>query len=126
MQALGVDVSHPTVYAAFLAAEAAFGAGNVDCWCDEYNCAGDADRATFGAVKKWVTLPDLNLLTAGWLVRESLLPPASICADSDRASFGAVKKWVTLPDLNILTDNWLVRETLLTHIPCEGYGKAPE
>ena len=121
MQALGVDVSHPAVYAAFLAAESFFGVGAVDCWCDEYNCAGDADGATFGAARKWVTIPDLDLLSAGWLIRESLLPPASICADSDRATFGAAKKWITIPDLDILSDNWLVRETLLIHVPCPGW-----
>ena len=73
MVTLGVDDSHPAVYAAFLAAETAFGEGAVDCWCDQYNCAGDADRASLGAAKKWVTSEDLIIFSDNWLKKQTLL-----------------------------------------------------
>ncbi len=136
MAAMDVDTNFPAVYAMFLKAEAYFGVGNVDCWCDEYNCQGDANGGFAGVdtdgKRKWVTLPDLTVLSAGWGKKESVMPggsPLPICADSDR-SFAGVdtngkRKWVTLPDLTILSASWGKKESVMPtgphQVPCHGY-----
>ena len=124
MTALGVDVSNAALYATFLLA------GSPACWCDEFNCAGDADGLFSGidaaGKRKWVTLPDLNILSDGWTLKESAYPYFDVvCADADRAFTGinaaGKRKWITLPDLNILSDNWTKKSGAYIHVPCDGY-----
>jgi hypothetical protein len=89
-----------------------------NCWCGIYwaqdpdplkkwrfQCDGDADGATEGAVKNRVYLADLNLLIANWK-KKIADPTLNPCADIDHKPEGAVKNRVYLADLNIVIANW--------------------
>jgi hypothetical protein len=89
-----------------------------NCWCGIYwaqdpdplkkwrfQCDGDADGATDGAVKNRVYLADLNLLIANWK-KKIADPTLNPCADIDHKPEGAVKNRVYLADLNIVIANW--------------------
>ncbi len=96
--------------------------GDPDCWCWPRQCHGDADGLKGGNVKTgyyWVGPTDLNILIAGWLVKEPAFGPGiasipnGICADFAHDQGGSAKTGfyrVGPTDLNILIANWLVKE----------------
>lgn len=81
-----------------------------DCWCappkgSGYQCDGDADGLTEGALKFRVYANDLNLVIANWKkkITDATLNP---CADIDHKSEGALKFRVYANDLNKIIANW--------------------
>jgi hypothetical protein len=114
----GTDVfpaSHPD-YAEWLAV------GKPDCWAYPRQCHGDADGLQSGSAKTgfyYVGPSDLNILMAGWQVKEPPDGPGiasiqnGICADFARDQGGSAKTGfyrVGPTDLNRLVENWLVKE----------------
>jgi len=87
------------------------------CWCPVpfspgYQCKGDADGTTEGALKYRVSLNDLNVIIANWKKRMSANPDP--CADIDHKPEGALKYRVSLNDLNVIIANWKKRDSALT------------
>jgi hypothetical protein len=92
------------------------------CWCYLRQCHGDADDLMGGSSKTGfyaVGPTDLNILIAGWLVKEPGFGPGiasipnGICADFAHDQGGSAKTGfyrVGPTDLNILIANWLVKE----------------
>lgn len=87
------------------------------CWCAKpigsgYQCDGDADGLTEGAVSKWrVSMNDLNLIIANWKKKIDD-PTLNPCADIDHKYEGAVSKWrASMNDLNIIIANWKMKDT---------------
>jgi hypothetical protein len=128
MTVLGVDVSHPDVYAMFLKA------GSPEAWCREFQCKGDADGDFEGKDKDgkrvWVGLPDLNLLSPCWQKVDTdpvFIANDCMVAEFDRDFEGKDKDgkrvWVGLPDLNILSEAWQKVDTdpIIATNPCPGY-----
>ena len=110
-------------------------AGAPPCWCpppvgSDYQCKGDAnvdfDGKDIYGVRKWVTLPDLTILSGGWqkVDTDITLPANFICADFnhdfDGKDIDGVRNWVTLPDLTILSAGWykVDSDTHFTTNPC--------
>jgi hypothetical protein len=80
------------------------------CWCQPpdgsgYQCDGDADGLTEGALKYRVGPADLGILIVNWKkkIADATLDP---CADIDHKSEGALKYRVGPADLGILIVNW--------------------
>ena len=136
MQELGVDITHPDIYAMFLLA------GSPECWCREHQCHGDADGTFTGkdvdGKRIWVGLSDLDIFAPCWLKTEGeypaihdTFPPEIIeqggcyCADFDRAFMGkdvdGKRIWVGLGDAEILSNVWQKKEADMPPIPCNGY-----
>ena len=94
--------------------------GKPNCWCGIYwtqdpakwkfQCDGDADGLTEGALKNRVALNDLNLIIANWK-KKIADPTLNPCADIDHKSEGALKNRVGLNDLNIIIANWKKKDT---------------
>jgi hypothetical protein len=96
--------------------------GSPACWCYPRQCHGDADDLMGGSSKTGfyaVGPTDLNILIAGWLVKEPGFGPGiasipnGICADFAHDQGGSAKTGfyrVGPTDLNILIANWLVKE----------------
>ena len=91
-------------------------AGRPACWCNEFQCKGDADGLFGGkdqyGKRQWVVLTDLNILIAGWQEKDGPNGEVGswICADFDHAFGGkdqnGKRQWVVLDDLNILIGGW--------------------
>ncbi|UCG58614.1 MAG: BACON domain-containing protein, partial [Phycisphaerales bacterium] len=93
-----------------------------NCWCYPRQCHGDADGLMSGSAKTgyyYVGPADLNVVIAGWLVKEPSHGtgigsiPNGICADFAHDKGGSAKTGyyrVSPSDLRILIANWLVRE----------------
>jgi len=75
--------------------------GKPNCWCYCRQCRGDSDGKK--TANRYVALPDLNLLSAGFGKTDAVLKtiPNGICADFDHKA--TANKRVALPDLNILS-----------------------
>ena len=95
--------------------------GRPDCWCYEKNCHGDADglavvHPVLGTTH--VTTGDLNIMIAGWNVKEppdgiGVAAAGGVCADFDRQAIvhpvlGTAR--VTTHDLGLLIASWNVKE----------------
>ncbi len=83
--------------------------GKPDCWCASINprqCHGDADGASQGKNKYWVSTNDLNILLDALNKPLELLTGNQICADFDNLSQGKNKYRVSTNDLDILIANW--------------------
>jgi len=77
-----------------------------------YQCDGDGDGKTEGALKYRVFSRDLQVLVASWKKKageEGLNP----CADFDHKAEGAYKYRVFTKDLEILTKNWKKKDAQL-------------
>jgi len=92
--------------------------GSPLCWCAKpigsgYQCYGDADGLTEGALKYRVSLNDLNIIIANWKkkITDTTLNP---CADIDHKYEGALKYRVSLNDLNIIIANWKKKDSALS------------
>jgi hypothetical protein len=88
-----------------------------NCWCAKpigsgYQCDGDADGLTEGAVSKWrVSMNDLSIIIANWK-KKITDPTLNPCADIDHKSEGVVSKWrVSMNDLSIIIANWKMKDT---------------
>ena len=117
----GIDVSDPTLYAQYLEA------GSPECWCYPRQCNGDADGKKIGSLfagYTYVNTDDLNILSAGWLIKD---PPKdtgilditgpngepAACADFNRAKLGSLFAGYTrvnTDDLDIMSLYYLVKE----------------
>ena len=93
--------------------------GKPNCWCGiygtpqwPYQCDGDADNATEGALKFRVSANDLNLVIANWK-KKITDPTLNPCADIDHKSEGALKFRVSANDLNIIIANWKKKDAQL-------------
>lgn len=87
------------------------------CWCAKpkgsgYQCDGDTDGLTEGALKWRVSLNDLNVVIANWK-KKITDPTLNPCADIDHKSEGALKWRVSLNDLNIIIANWKKKDAAL-------------
>jgi hypothetical protein len=83
--------------------------GKPDCWCASINprqCHGDADGASQGKNKYWVSTNDLDILISAWNKPLESLTGNQICADFDHLSQGKNKYRVSTNDLDILITNW--------------------
>jgi hypothetical protein len=85
-------------YEAYIAAGA-----DPSCWCNPYQCDGDADGSTQGFKKERVMTNDLTALINSW---KKTIADADPCADFDHKSQGFKKERVMTNDLNILIANW--------------------
>jgi hypothetical protein len=89
--------------------------GKPDCWCAVINprqCLGDADGASQGKTKYWVSTNDLDVLIAAWnksfaqIDGQDVGGVPLICADFDQNPEGKKKYRVSTKDLDILIANW--------------------
>ncbi len=89
--------------------------GQPDCWLSSINprqCHGDADGASQGKNKFWVSTNDLDVLIASWnktfaeLDGEMVGNIPLICADFDHLAQGKNQFRVSTNDLDILIANW--------------------
>lgn len=89
--------------------------GEPDCWIASINarqCHGDADGASQGKQKYWVSTNDLDVLIAAWnksfaqIEGQTVGDVPLICADFDHLSQGKQKYRVSTNDLDILIANW--------------------
>jgi hypothetical protein len=89
--------------------------GKPDCWVASINprqCHGDADGASQGKTKYWVSTNDLDVLIKAWgqtfaqIDGQELNGTPLICADFTQTPEGKQKYRVSINDLDILTTNW--------------------
>jgi hypothetical protein len=89
--------------------------GKPDCWCAEVNprqCLGDADGASQGKTKYWVSTNDLDVLIGAWnksfaqIDGQDVGGVPLICADFDQNPEGKKAYRVSTKDLDILIANW--------------------
>jgi hypothetical protein len=89
--------------------------GQPDCWLSSLNprqCHGDADGASQGKNKFWVSTVDLDVLIASWnktfaeLDGQTVGGIPLICGDFDHVSQGKQGFRVSTNDLDILIANW--------------------
>lgn len=89
--------------------------GQPDCWLSSINprqCRGDADGASQGKNKFWVSTNDLDVLIAAWnktfeeLQGKTVGDIPLICADFDHLAQGKNQFRVSTNDLDILIANW--------------------
>jgi hypothetical protein len=83
--------------------------GSPECWISSINprqCHGDADGASQGNNKYWVSTNDLDILIAAWNKPLESLTGNQICADFDHLSQGKNEYRVSTNDLDILIANW--------------------
>jgi len=83
--------------------------GKPDCWCANINprqCHGDADGASQGPNKYWVSTNDADILIEAFNKPLESLTGNQICADFDHLSEGENKHRVSTNDLAILIANW--------------------
>lgn len=94
-------------YDAYVAAGA-----DPECWCNPYQCDGDADGADSGIPFRYrVFTADLNLLVANWKAK---IATANPCADFDHKDSGIPFRYrVFTADLNILVANWKKKDAQL-------------
>ncbi|MBC8470343.1 MAG: hypothetical protein H8D56_12810 [Planctomycetes bacterium] len=86
-----------------------FAVGSPECWIASINprqCHGDADGASQGKDKYWVSTNDLDILISAWNKPLESLTGNQICADFDHLSQGTNKYRVSTNDLDILIANW--------------------
>jgi len=102
--------------------------GKPDCWCNsaaftcggtpsqlgDYQCDGDADGKTEGAITKYrCGLNDLNIIIANWKKKMGN-PTLNPCADIDHKPEGLITKYrVSLNDLNRVITCWKKKDPQL-------------
>jgi len=86
--------------------------GKPTCWCNPRQCNGDADGASQGKKKYWVSTYDLDILIAAWNKPFAEIEGVThngvplICADFAHDTQGKKKYRVSTNDLDILVANW--------------------
>jgi hypothetical protein len=87
--------------------------GKPPCWCQPYQCDGDADGATEGIFKYRVYGEDLALIIENWKKKIDD-PTLNPCADIDHKDSGGLTKYrVFTGDLNKVVVNWTKKDTQL-------------
>ena len=96
--------------------------GKPQCWCDPYQCDGDANNKAEGSKYTgyyYVGVNDLTILANGWGIKEPLKGPGigvpEVCADFDHGREGSKYTGyyhVGVNDLTILANWWGVKEPL--------------
>jgi hypothetical protein len=86
--------------------------GEPTCWCDAYQCDGDAAGNVEGFFKYRVFNQDLQALIANWKLKinDATLDP---CADVNHKGEGFFKYRVFKQDLDILIANWKKKDAEL-------------
>jgi len=79
------------------------------CWCtspcgSKYQCDGDGDGKTEGALKYRVFSKDLAVMESQW--KKTIAEVTDPCADFDHKAEGALKYRVFTKDLDVLVANW--------------------
>jgi len=88
--------------------------GKPPCWCQPYQCDGDADGATEGIFKYRVYGEDLALIIENWKKKIDD-PTLNPCADIDHKDSGGLNKYrVFTGDLNKVVVNWTKKDTQLS------------
>lgn len=82
----------------------------VDCWCEAYQCEGDADGLTQGLPKYRIYTGDFNIVVANWK-KKITDPTIDPCADFDHKGQGLPKYRVYTDDFNILVGNWKAKDS---------------
>jgi len=125
----GSDLSDPVCTCAITIVTECFDSGHADystwigmgspsCWCNKYQCNGDADGLEQGDSKTGyfhVSYADLGILTGSWK-KTSGQAGYNICADFNRAQQGDSKTGyfrVSYADLGILTTYWKKTHSLM-------------
>jgi hypothetical protein len=94
--------------------------GKPDCWCNsaikpsatgDYQCDGDGDGKTEGALKYRVFSKDLTVMVAQW--KKKMGEVTDPCADFDHKAEGALKYRVFTKDLGVLVANWKKKDAAL-------------
>lgn len=108
------DVCLASIPAGQVADYEAYKAAGADpsCWCEAYQCDGDADLKDSGVPFKYrVFTGDLNLLVSNWKAK---IATANPCADFDHKDSGVPFRYrVFTADLNILVGNWKKKDAAL-------------
>jgi hypothetical protein len=87
--------------------------GKPDCWCNtaikptatgNYQCDGDGDGKTEGALKYRVFSKDLGVMVSQW--KKKIAEVTDPCADFDHKAEGALKYRVFSKDLGVLVAKW--------------------
>lgn len=100
--------------------------GQPDCWLSSINprqCHGDADGASQGKNKFWVSTNDLDVLIASWnktfaeLEGKTVGNIPLICADFDHKAQGKNQFRVSTNDLDILIANWQAADSPAPNCP---------
>jgi len=98
--------------------------GKPDCWCNsaamcggpssqlgDYQCDGDGDGKTEGALKYRVFSKDLGVMVSQW--KKKIAEVTNPCADFDHKAEGAMKYRVFSKDLGVLVANWKKKDAQL-------------
>jgi hypothetical protein len=94
--------------------------GKPKCWCNtdvdptatgDYQCDGDGDGLTEGALKYRVFSKDLTVMVSQW--KKPIAQVTDPCADFDHKYEGALKYRVFSKDLAILVANWKKKDANL-------------
>jgi len=96
--------------------------GKPNCWCGmygnprwPYQCDGDCDGKTEGALKYRVFSEDLRCMAEQW--KRTIAQVTNPCADFDHKPEGAMKYRVFSKDLGILVANWKKKDAQLPNCP---------
>ena len=84
--------------------------GKPTCWCEPYQCDGDANGCTETVLKFRVYGEDLKLVVDNWGVERYGLDP-NPCADIDHKSETALKFRVYGKDLAMVVKNWKAKDS---------------
>lgn len=95
-------------------------ADEMEPWCWQFQCHGDANNAYENIAKYRVYNVDLSLLLANWKKKAADADPA---ADFDHKDENLAKYKVYNGDLSILLAHWKAKDADLT--PCPGYVAVP-
>jgi len=90
--------------------------GKPMCWCrppigSGYQCDGDGDGKTEGALKYRVFSKDLGVMVSQW--KKKIAEVTNPCADFDHRAEGAFKYRVFSKDLGVLVANWKKKDAQL-------------
>jgi hypothetical protein len=77
--------------------------GGPECWCWKYQCDGDTDNLTEGAMKYRVYTKDLNTVVKNWK-KKIADPTLNPCADIDHQAYLEYRVYTS--DLAIIVNNW--------------------
>jgi len=90
--------------------------GKPNCWCrpptgSGYQCDGDGDGLTEGALKYRVFSKDLGVMVSQW--KKKIAEVTNPCADFDHKAEGPLKYRVFSKDLGVLVANWKKKDAQL-------------
>jgi hypothetical protein len=123
-----VDGVEPTCYDRLTAAEqvvwdsfiaAGKTVAQMECWCNQFQCRGDADNAAYlpGVLNWQIYSADLTAMVNNW--KSTYITNTNPCSDFDHATYlpGVLNWTVYSGDLTILVQNWKAVTSTLTDCP---------